>query len=73
MKTAIYIENGATQLVLTPENAWETNIVRGLTEGTREVEVKRGQFYLCRGGHYMSDSASDESLILVTKITPTDA
>lgn len=70
MKTAIYIEDGATQLVLTPESDWEKNIVRSITSGSREAEIKRGQFYLCRGGHFMNDMSSDESLILVTKINP---
>ncbi len=71
MKTAIYIEDGATQLVLTPEGEWERNIVRGITSGLQEVVVKRGSFYLCQGNHFMNDMSNDESLIIVTKITPT--
>lgn len=71
MKTAIYIENGLTQLVLTPESPWEQNIVKSMTEGTQPVEIKRGSFYECRGGWVrMGECEDDASLILVTKIQP---
>ena len=72
MKTAIYIEDGVVQLVLTPEGEFEKNSLKSF-EG-REVEAKvfTGSFYDCRGGwvrqaHYSSEypgSRDDKSLIL---------
>ena len=50
MKTAIYIEDGVTQLVLTPETEYEENIVKGFGERLNDVKVFNGTFYDCRGG-----------------------
>ena len=49
MKTAIYIEDGRQQLVLTPENKFEQNIL-GLMEHSLGDQVYRGSFYDCKGG-----------------------
>ena len=32
MKTAIYIENGRSQIVLTPENDWEKQVIKGIAD-----------------------------------------
>jgi hypothetical protein len=71
MKTAIYIENGDTQLVLTPEDDWEMAVIRSIETGRQDVTIKRGDFYECQGvWHRMS---SDEtSLILRTKTKTRD-
>lgn len=51
MKVAIYIEDGVTQLVLTPESEWEKSATFKLVgEGERALTVHRGSFYHCRGG-----------------------
>lgn len=50
MKTAIYIEDGTTQLVLTPETEYEKEIVRSFGKRLNTVKVFEGQFYDCRGG-----------------------
>jgi hypothetical protein len=50
MKTAIYIEEGITQLVLTPENNWEENVVKAIGKGDQSVQILRGEFYECRDG-----------------------
>ena len=50
MKTAIYIEDGVTQLVLTPETEYEKGIVNGFGDKLSRVKVFEGQFYDCRGG-----------------------
>jgi hypothetical protein len=71
MKTAIYIENGNTQLVLTPENDWEQQVIRCIEDGAQEVEIHRASFYECRGG-YFRQGTDDSSLILRTKIKTKD-
>jgi hypothetical protein len=69
MKTAIYVEQGITQLVLTPQNDWEKNIIKAITTGEQTVQIKRGSFYECRGGWVrFEDSADDASLILVAGV-----
>ena len=50
MKTAIYIEDGVTQLVLTPETKYERDIVAGVGDRIDQVKVFQGGFYDCRGG-----------------------
>ena len=50
MKTAIYIEDGVTQLVLTPESEYEKNIVHSFGKRLDTVKVFEGTFYDCRGG-----------------------
>jgi len=49
MKTAIYIEDGIVQLVLTPQNKWEKDAVKSF-EGKLSVQTFAGSFYDCRGG-----------------------
>ena len=69
MKTAIYIEQGVTQLVLTPENEWETNVVKAITTGSQTVDIKRGEFYENRSGYFRHvDDGEMNSLILVTRV-----
>lgn len=80
MKTAIYIEDGTVQLVITPESEFEKNALRSFEENSVdatpvEAEIFIGSFYDCRGGwvsqsHHSSGHphASDErSLILKAK------
>jgi hypothetical protein len=71
MKTAIYIENGNTQLVLTPENDWEKQVIRCIEDGAQSVEIHRASFYECRVGYYRQGTG-DDSLILRTKIKTKD-
>ena len=49
MKTAIYIEDGDVQLVLTPQNEWEENALKSFGDNM-SVSVMRGAFYACSGG-----------------------
>lgn len=63
MKAAIYINEGTTQIVLTPENQWEINSLK-LIQSSEKVAKFWGEFYECRGGWYRESSAgSNESLI----------
>jgi hypothetical protein len=67
VKASIYIEDGVTQLVLTPESDWERAITTKIGEAYSDAKVSifRGSFYECRGGYYRYDqNVPDNSLIL---------
>ena len=79
MKTAIYIEDGVVQLVITPETKFEKNALSSFEDKELETKIFSGSFYDCRGGwirqkgYYqpsgmygsMGDS-NDRSIILTT-------
>jgi hypothetical protein len=77
MKTAIYIEDGVAQLVITPETSFEKDAVEKFTGKPLEVTVTSGSFYQCQGGWIrrsapffsvdMSGDTDDKSLILRVK------
>jgi len=84
MKTAIYIEEGIVQLVITPENDFEKNALSSFEDKPMECEIFSGTFYDCRGGwtmqskHYESTMCgggdhNDRSLILRMAPTTTGA
>ncbi len=50
MKTAIYIEDGVVQLVLTPESDFEKSAIGSFEGKPAEVQIFSGAFYDCRGG-----------------------
>jgi len=50
MKTAIYIEDGVVQLVITPENEFEKNALKSFEGPALEAKIFNGTFYDCRGG-----------------------
>ena len=50
MKTAIYIEDGVVQLVLTPESRHEKNCMELMKDKKATVKLFDGSFYDCRGG-----------------------
>ena len=50
MKIALYIEDGLEQVVFTPESDTEKGILAKLHDASREMSIKRGSFYQCRGG-----------------------
>ena len=75
MKTAIYIEDGITQIVLTPEPEYEKDVIKGLGDKISRVQVFQGTFYDCRGGWvrqtalkhkspYSFDAQDDTSIIM---------
>lgn len=75
MKTAIYIEDGTVQLVITPESDFEKDAMRTFGDGEIYAKMFRGSFYDCRGGwvrqsqynahlHDLSCDREDRSLIL---------
>ena len=50
MKTAIYIEDGVVQLVITPESDFEKNALSSFEKEKLDVNIMAGSFYDCRGG-----------------------
>lgn len=66
MKIALYIEDGVEQIVLTPETETERGIVGKLHDGSRELSIRQGSFYQCRGG-WIRQSENDDSTIIVLR------
>lgn len=67
MKTAIYIEDGVVQLVLTPENEFEQNALNSFKDKNIQTTIMHGQFYACQGGwfrHQNNPSSAENSLII---------
>lgn len=75
MKTAIYIEDGVVQLVLTPESEFEKNAIASFQDKPTTTKIYAGSFYDCLGGcvrqkehyptlHGIGDRGDDKSLIL---------
>jgi hypothetical protein len=50
VKTAIYIEDGVVQLVLTPEGKFEKNALAAFENKPTETRIMHGEFYDCAGG-----------------------
>ena len=50
MKTAIYVEDGVVQLVITPVSEFEKNALSNFVEKDLQVKIFDGSFYDCRGG-----------------------
>lgn len=72
MKIALYIEDGWEQLILTPESPHEKSLLGKMHDGTRELTLKRGEFYHCQGGWYRHGS-SDESTFVILRPKILDA
>lgn len=81
MKIALYIEDGLEQIVLTPTSDTEKAILEKIHDGSRQMSLKRGEFYGCRGGWtrhkkqyllpYGGDEPNDEStMIILTPAAP---
>ena len=69
MKTAIYIEDGDVQLVLTPENDWEQKTLNSFGPDLT-ASVMHGHFYECQGGWYRHPyAASEEKESLILRAT----
>jgi hypothetical protein len=83
MKTAIYIEDGIVQLVLTPESVFEKNALGSFYSKPLDVKMFNGTFYDCAGGwtrqsdtpDYTSfgagmDRAPDSLMLRITEAKP---
>ena len=74
MKTAIYIEDGVQQVVLTPETDNEKNILKSIQEHKKELNLYWGSFYKCQGGWVRQSDYKDEQnslIIILEDKTPT--
>jgi hypothetical protein len=70
MKISFYVEDGAEQIVLTPETEYEKKMLSALHDKKRVVEIKRGSFWECMGGYYRHTRDGDSSTMLVIKREP---
>ena len=74
MKTAIYIEDGIVQLVITPESDFEKNALSTFEKQKLNAEIMAGSFYDCRGGwirqtdHLPTGQTSNEDQSLILKV-----
>ena len=78
VKTALYVEDGVVQIVLTPEKDAEKGVL-AILQDELKVTVYRGSFYSCQGGWVRQgdfppqgcwnyeDKLDDKSLIIVVK------
>lgn len=78
MKIAFYMEDGLEQLVFTPQTDAEKAMLGKLHDGTRELDIKKGSFFQCRGGWmrhgiytehhtYGFSTENDESTMIVLR------
>lgn len=63
MKTAIYIEDGVVQLVITPQSDFEKNALTTIQDSPLKAEVFSGTFYDCRGGWVRQSGYFDKSML----------
>lgn len=74
MKTAIYIRNGRTQVVLTPENDIEKMAIKTIEDSEHSLTLARGTFYDCQGGwtRQRAQQEDDSLMIVVDRASPPD-
>jgi hypothetical protein len=80
VKIALYIEDGLEQIVLTPTSDTEEAILEKIHDGSRQLSIKRGEFYGCAGGWvrqrkkynspYYSDEPNDKSTMIILTPAP---
>jgi hypothetical protein len=63
MKTIIYVENGLTQLVLTPETDFEKKVIGEFDYKNSKVELFKGNFAECQGGYIRQFTSQDSIMI----------
>ena len=69
MKLAVYIEGDYKQIILTPENDEEKNILSVFEEKADEIRtatITTGSFYHCQGG-WVREGSSKESVMLILR------
>lgn len=65
MKTAILVEDGLFQVVLTPQSDLEKMALEKLSS-LKGLEVYKGSFYECRGG-WQREGLDDSSTIFICR------
>lgn len=78
MKTAIFIKETRQQIVLTPENKWEKNICKTLSEKSKNVSMYFAQFNDVQGGWTMFENSGyrgedEDSLMIVLDDNKTES
>ena len=66
MKSAIYIDSGQVQVVLTPQDEFEHNILKSLRIKPLIMAVREGSFYECQGG-WVREGREFQSLIICVR------
>lgn len=66
MKIAYYVEEGTEQLVLTPENDYEKQMLSVLDDPAK-IEIHKGSFYTCMGGWVRQGSDAVSRIIVMKK------
>ena len=66
MKTALYIEDGVTQIVLSPDTEEERDVLKRF-EGSKVNNVYWGSFGKCEGGWHRFYGGDDSLIILLEK------
>lgn len=61
MKTAIYIEDGIAQLIITPETDYEKKHIGLFQEGKVDAKIFHGSFYNCKGGWVRQSAYQEEN------------
>jgi len=70
MKTAIYVEDGRSQVVLTPENDFDKVALKAI-QGPVTCKIVSGTFYACQGGFTkLRDDGPNSSIIIVMESLP---
>lgn len=69
MKTQVLIEDGVSQIVLTPETKFEVALLQQVNIDGNAVILKRGVFAECAGGYIreFNERPNKESLMVVIK------
>ncbi len=69
MKTAIYIEDGITQVVLSAETKSEEAALALIREAGNNLTVKNGSFFMCQAGYvrFNSDLSSYSTMLVVRR------
>lgn len=58
MKSAIYLDEGTTQVVLTPENEWERTALKMIADSAGQQTLTFwDKFYDCKGGWFRQGQA----------------
>lgn len=70
MKTAIYVADGITQLVITPETEFEKEVFAKVDDKLLSAKIMTGSFYESRAGFVRQSPGDDKSLIIKVNASP---
>lgn len=70
MKSALFIVEGTTQVVLTPESEWERTVCAQIAKHSGRVSILHGSFYECHGGWWRQEQYPKESDLILRLDAP---